>query len=185
MYARISLASICFLGLFPVACSSSTEDGGNRARSARSEQPLEYVQPCTPAVCDGLPVPAIGCADGNAPTLSCAPGDDGTCHVTPECGDSGDDGVVSYSPCEPSECGPIPEIGCPSDDTLIQSCGSENGGACLWTITCVPPPSTTPCPTPDGCGPMPELAPICDDGSTGTLACMQTGSDCAWQPQCP
>jgi hypothetical protein len=32
---------------------------------------------------------------------------------------------------------------------------------------------------------MPALAPICDDGSTGTLACMQSESQCVWQPRCP
>jgi hypothetical protein len=178
MYVRNSLALTCLV-VFS-ACSSSIRDDGNDAHSG---QALEYVAPCTPAECDGSAVPQIGCADDSEPTLSCAPDGNGTCHVTPVC--DGDDGVVSYEPCDPSECGPIPQIGCPPDYTYVESCGSENGAACVWTIDCVPPPSTTPCTIPDGCGPMPEYAPICEDGSTGTLACMQTDSTCSWQPQCP
>jgi len=183
MYARLSLGSVWFLGVALAACTSSTT---GEPSDARSGQALEYVAPCTPEECDGLPVPEIGCADGTTPTVSCAPADDGTCHVTPECdGDDDGDDTVSYAPCDADECGPIPQIGCPSDHTLVTSCGSENDAACTWTITCVPPPSTTPCATPDGCGPMPELGVICDDGSAGTLACMEVGSDCSWQPQCP
>jgi hypothetical protein len=180
MYARLSLASICFIGL-ALGCTSSTDISGDHGRAG---QALEYVQSCTPAECDELAVPQIGCASGSDPTLTCAPGDDGTCHVTPTCDGDGD-GTVSYAPCEPVECGPIPQIGCPPDYTLVESCGSENDAACKWTITCTPPPSTTPCATPDGCGPMPAIGVVCDDGSSGTLACMQTESECSWQPQCP
>src|SRR5262249_15218827 len=161
----VHLASVCLSGLALAACSSSsTHDGGD----ARSQQPLEYVAPCTPDICDDLPVPEIGCADGTEPTIVCAPGSDGECHATPTCaggdtsgcgGAGGGDGTVSYAPCDPSECGPIPAIGCPPGDTMTESCGSENGGACVWTIGCQPPPSTIPCAQPDGCGPMPELAP--------------------------
>jgi hypothetical protein len=196
MSARLSLGTLGFLGVVLVACNSSTDGGAN---DARSDHALEYLQPCTPADCDASAIPMIGCADGSTPTLSCAPGDDGACHVELECGDdgvsSGDPGdpgdpndpdePVSYEPCDPSECGAIPQIGCPSDYTLVESCGSVNGNACTWAINCIPPASTTPCATPDGCGPMPELGVICDDGSVGTLACMETDNDCSWQPQCP
>ena len=188
MYARISLIGLPALALALAACSSSSGGGsGNGDDVGHSEHRLAYVEPCTPADCDGLPVPEIGCADSSTPTLSCEPTGNGTCHIVPKCDGGADDPdePVSYESCEESECGPIPQIGCPDGDTLAQSCGSENDGPCLWTITCIPPPSTTPCQTPDGCGPMPEIGVICDDGSSGSLACMQTGSDCSWEPQCP
>src|SRR5262245_56468123 len=104
MSDRISL--ICLLGLFVAACSSSSDGGRNEGQS---EQPLVYVDPCTPAECDGLPVIEIGCAHGS-PILTCEPNANGICHIEPTCSDSGDDGVVSYAPCDPSACGPLPQI---------------------------------------------------------------------------
>jgi hypothetical protein len=187
MLDRTPLASVGFLAFLLVACGSSSKGGDDNAGS--SDQTLKYVAPCTPTTCDGLPEIQVGCADGSDPTFVCAPDNDGACHLTPECG-SGSTGKcgggdVSYAPCAPSECGPIPAIGCAPGEAPTQTCGSEDGGACTWTITCSPPPSTTPCATPDGCGPTPALAPICNDGTTGTLACMQVGSECSWLPQCP
>lgn len=192
MFTRIKLASFALLAL--AACSATPGPSSEQPfeRSTRTGQSLSYAEPCTPSACDALPVPAIGCGDGGDPVVSCAPGNDGACHVDVKCGGApgssppsgSSGGNVSYSECPASACGPLPAIGCAPGYTLGESCGSENSAACRWTTTCSPPPSDTPC-APEACGPVPALAEVCKDGSTGKLDCMKVGSKCTWQSKCP
>ncbi len=168
--------------LFLVACGSSsttppsTPTDGTGEETETIREALDFVEPCTASTCGEVPPSTTSSRPQcRASTSSCAWSDP----------PSPDDNV-SYRACEESECGPKPDASvCPSGTTYKGSaCGSENEGPCTWRTTCAPPPSTTPCPDADGCGPKPELAVICDDGSVGDLVCMKLGAKCGWQRSC-
>ncbi|MBX3263958.1 MAG: hypothetical protein KIS78_29125 [Labilithrix sp.] len=183
----IKLLGSSLLGLlFIAACSSTTpapspntggngggEGNGDGTQTTRSG--LTFVAPCTATVCGEIP------PSSKASKPECREAS-GACGWT----DPSTDGSVSYRQCEETECGAKPdESVCPSGTTFKgAACGSENDGACLWRSACVPPRSTTPCPDPDGCGPMPEIGVICTDGSNGALECMQRGDKCEFQRTC-
>ena len=98
---------------------------------------------------------------------------------------SDDNGSVSYRPCANSECPAKPAVNCPSDTVQsAQQCGSENNAACSWTTTCVPPRVKTPCANPDSCGPVPELAVQCSDGTYSGLVCVTDGKTCFLERGC-
>ena len=161
------------LGL-ALACESSTETGpgpqGIHPQPQPNRREATFTAPCTPERC------------GDAPSAIARP----RCKPLPsECGWS-DGTSVSYRPCAASECGaePGPDV-CPDGTTFKgNTCGSENDAACAWTTACAPPPSTTPCADPEGCGPKPEIGVVCSDGGIGDLACMQLQSSCGWQRTC-
>lgn len=156
------------------ACESSS--GPDVAPDSIHPQPqpnrteVKLTAPCTAAKC------------GDAPATLASP----RCKPQPsECAWT-DDTSVSYRPCAESECGvaPGPDV-CPSGTTFKgNACGSENESACTWSTACAPPPSTTPCASPEGCGPQPAIGVICKDGDAGALACMEFGSSCNWQRTC-
>ncbi len=161
------------LGL-AVACESGTENGPGPQNIHPQPQPNRreavFTAPCTADRC------------GDAPASVSSP----RCKPLPsECGWS-DGTSVSYSQCAEAECGPAPgpEV-CPEGTTFkTNTCGSENDAPCAWSTACAPPPSTTPCPDPEGCGPMPGIGVICKDGGTGGLECMQFEARCNWQRTC-
>ncbi len=175
MRSILTIASMAFLF---VACGSNVESESPPPRS--TNQTLKYVGACTPKACDGLPVPAIACADPAKTTHVCAPGADGVCKLDLVCEDSG---TVSWQPCADSACGPMPAIGCAGDATLTQQCGKTNGGACSWVTTCSPKPGELCAAGACGDG-VPAIAPICSDGSTGGLDCRKLGDRCGWVPDC-
>ncbi len=168
-FARLVLGAFGFV----VACAAES-GGGPDAEIRPQPQPNRrealFAAPCTATAC------------GEAPTTLSKP----RCAPAPaDCAWSEDE-VVSYAACEDASCGTAPgaEV-CPSGTTFKgNACGSENGGACRWTTTCAPPPSTTACTSAAGCGPMPELGVLCSDGGTGELVCMQFDDRCAWQRSC-
>ncbi len=180
------LHSSLFSVLFLVACSSSStpppssaNDGDDNndtgKQTATTRTGLSFVAPCTAAACGEVP------PSSKAETPACAPSS-GSCGWS----DPDPSASVSYRECAASECGPPPDASvCPSGTTFKgAACGSENEGACIWRSACAPPRSTTPCPDPNGCGPVPGLGVICKDGSTGHLECMQRGAKCEFQPSC-
>jgi hypothetical protein len=173
-----------FSALFFVACSSSNTTPG-AANNPSNDPPangtgtvreaLEFIAPCTASTCGEVP------PSSKSKTPACS-ATAGTCGWS----DPGPDDSVSYRACEETECGAKPDASvCPSGTTFKgANCGSENEGPCIWRSACVPPPSTTPCPDADGCGPMPEIGVICKDGSTGELLCMKNATSCGWQRSC-
>lgn len=161
------------------ACESSSEPGSGAERPGGqgihpqpqpNRRETRFTSPCTAAKC--------GEAPGALESPRCKP-------LDAECGWT-DDTSVSYRPCPDTECGPAPgpEV-CPAGTTFKgNACGSENEGACAWSTSCAPPPSTTPCPDPEGCGPRLNIGVICKDGGAGELACMQFDTRCNWQRTC-
>ncbi len=169
-----------FLASFTlVACGANVE---SPAASGSKASTLEYVGSCTPERCDGLPVPAIACADPSKSVSTCAPGKDGTCDVTLTCDGSPSD-TVSWEACADAACGAAPAIACADGAKLSRQCGKLNGGACTWVTTCAPEPGE-PC-APGACGDaVPAIAPICSDGSTGSMVCRKLGATCGWASSC-
>ncbi len=176
------LAALAIAASVP-ACSTTTtappaprDEPPGETAPARASSSLHFVAPCTAAACGDVP------ASSTSDEPFCEPVD-GSCGWQ----DARPDDVVSYHACDPSACGPrLAGDPCPPGTVLAGSdCGAENDGPCAWRSACVPPPSTTPCESADGCGPMPELGVVCHDGSNGVLACMQVGDRCQWQPSCP
>lgn len=168
---------LCILGSLglAIACESSTETGpgpqGIHPQPQPNRRAASFTSPCTARRC------------GDAPTSisspRCKPSSDESCGWT-------DDTSVSYRQCPDIQCGaaPGPEV-CPEGTTFKGStCGSENEAACAWTTACAPPPSTTPCAEPEGCGEMPAIGIICKDGGVGGLDCMQFEGRCEWQRTC-
>jgi len=164
--------------LLAFACGSADQTPPAQTPSVTS-QTLSAVGTCSFAECGSLPsnlssTPSVKCSSPSAAaSANCA------------WSASGDDSTVSYRPCSASECPPAPALDCPAGTVhSSQQCGSENGAACAWTTVCSPPRSTTPCPDQNGCGPAPLLGVICQDGSTGALACVSDGKTCSWQRNC-
>ncbi|MBX3263959.1 MAG: hypothetical protein KIS78_29120 [Labilithrix sp.] len=165
LLSAVGLASAC-------ESTSKTNPGpqGIHPQPQPNRRPVTFTAPCTATAC------------GEAPEAIASP----SCKPLPaDCGWT-DNSSVSFRQCADSECGvaPTSEV-CPSG-TLFRgnTCGSENEAPCAWNTACVPPPSTTPCPAPEGCGPKPEIGVICQDGGIGGLECMQFDSRCDWQRTC-
>ncbi|AKV00002.1 hypothetical protein AKJ09_06665 [Labilithrix luteola] len=170
---------LCFLlgalgiGALAIACESSDPGLGTQGihpQPQPNRRPVSFTAPCTATSC------------GDAPSSLATP----RCKPLPNDCSWTDDTSVSYRPCDAGECGPAPgaEV-CPANTTFKgNACGSENEGACLWSTACMPPRSTTPCPTTEGCGPQPAIGVICTDGGSGGLECMQLESGCSWQRTC-
>jgi hypothetical protein len=173
-----ALVAIAFGSL--VACSNSESSTPPPADPSNTDtgttrEALEFIAPCTAAACGEVPA-------STKSTKPACTSSAGAC----EWSDTSPDGTVSYRACAESECGAKPDASvCPSGTTYKGSnCGSENEGPCVWRSACTPPPSTTPCPDADGCGPMPAIGVICKDGSNGSLACMKQGNKCGWERTC-
>lgn len=181
----IVLSSIVSLALV-AGCSAGSAPpksggGGDTTDPPANDEPtaqasLAFRSPCTASSCGALPSSL-----GGASSARCA------AQASAACGWSAaeSDETVSYRPCKPSDCGAEPGASiCPSGTTFKgNQCGAENDGACTWTTSCAPPRSTTPC-SEDACGPKIEIGVICQDGSTGDLACMKQGSKCVWERTC-
>lgn len=176
----------CSFGL--LACGESTSDpnGDQPAPGAPVYQSYRYVGSCTPSEC-GDAIPEIACADGETiPTCSANAG--GSCNWTVDCS-SDPDGTVSWSQCQPSQCGDTP--GQPADGCAPgyqwgePSCGSLNGGACQWAQGCYPKPSAEACAESECPTEIGLAARICDDGSTAQVACRRFPDRCDWQHECP
>jgi hypothetical protein len=183
MNTRPTAVAILFVTFAVAACTSYAMDpvrvekeSPRKSPSAQTREQIEYVAPCTAVACGELP------ATSTSERPACSPAPDGCGWTDPD-----PNQTVSYRLCEPRECGPAPASDiCPAGTISGGSqCGAENDGPCQWRTPCVAPPSTTPCGDPVGCGPMLALGVLCDDGSTGELACRQVGDACQWQPQCP
>lgn len=176
---NVKHACLPLLGIFMlVACSSDSTPNEPSSPSpsddtATVREALEFVAPCVPEACGEVP------SSSKASKPACVPS-------SGECTWSDPEGSVSFRQCQATECGAEPDASvCPAGTSKKGStCGSENEGPCAWHTACAFPPSTTPCPTEDGCGPMPLLGVVCDDGSSGELRCMKRGASCEWQPSC-
>jgi hypothetical protein len=164
------------------ACAASTTSEPDTSVSPQPQpnkrEELTFSAPCAPAAC--------GDAPSSAKRPHCRVGGGGDAGSTCAWRDDSE-GTVSYSQCPTTLCGAEPTASvCPAGTTFKgNQCGSENDSACTWTTTCAPPRSTTPCPTPNGCGDAkPEIGVVCKDGSAGDLACMQVGAACGWERTC-
>lgn len=165
-----------------VAACSGTVVGGDPSPGTPRSSTLEYVGKCTPALCDGLPEPAIACASPETTTTICEPGSSGSCIIDIECGSP----PSSPPLCDPAACGPAaPAIAplCPTGSTIVTDC-VKTGSTCEWEPRCVPP--SGPACNPMSCGAEPAIAPICPDGEVGSLVCSGTSSgECGWVVSCP
>jgi hypothetical protein len=158
------------------ACASSPREDAEDANSA-TRQTLKVHGDCNFQTCGAVPsglkeTASVECDD-----------DEGQCLWSP----TSSDGSVSYRQCEESECPTKPEVSCPSGTTMgVQVCGSENEAPCAWTVSCIPPRITTPCPAATGCDDLPlmDIGVICKDGSTGGFACVTDGQRCFWERNC-
>ena len=173
MRRGILLFFVGSLGL-AVSCESREDTGPGpqniHPQPQPNRSPVSFTAPCTAERCGDVP--------GSISSPRCKP-------LPAECGWT-DDTSVSYRQCPESECGaaPGPEV-CPEGTTFKgNACGSENEAACAWTTACAPPRSTTACPDANGCGEMPLIGVICEDGGTGGLECMQFDGYCSWQRTC-
>jgi hypothetical protein len=153
------------VGVLMSACASQAPESKKVGSAAAL-----FTEPCTAWACGAAP---------SAAEATCAPAD-GNCVWAVA------DGTTSYTQCAATACGTPPgaEV-CPAGtEWKGNQCGSVDGAPCRWTTTCAPPRSTTPCPSADGCGPVPELAVICKDGTAVGLVCMKQGDACGWERPC-
>ncbi len=165
--------ALAFSIALAAGCEASSPGTGPKGIHPQPQPNTKFTSPCNAEAC--------GSAPGSLVSPHCKPAGSGSC------GWSEDDGSVSYRECPDADCGPKPdETICPPGTTYKGSqCGSENAEICRWSSACMLPPSTTPCPEPNGCGGRPELAVICQDGGVGDLLCMQLASgSCGWQRSC-
>jgi len=169
--------------LVGVGCESASSSTSPDVETPIHPQPqpnageVRFTSPCTPGTCGSAP------SSLESPHCKSQPG---TAPTPASCGWSDADGTVSYRPCADAECGVAPGADLCPPSTIFRgnTCGSENEAACAWSTVCAPPPSTTPCSDPEGCGAQPAIGVICSDGGSGGLACMQVSSGCAWQRTC-
>jgi len=154
---------------------TSPGPGDDTSPTGTVREALQFVSPCTAGACGEVP------ASSTSAKPACRTSS-GACGWT----DPSPNDTVSYRPCAESECGTKPDASvCPSGTTFKGAqCGSENDAACVWSSSCTPPPSTTPCADAEGCGAQPAIGVICQDGSNGGLECMQRGTTCVWQRTC-
>jgi hypothetical protein len=184
-FASLSLVAACSgaeTSPAPAPSPNPTSTSPTDPPVGQTGQALVFTAPCESDSCAN----ASGAADG---ANRCAPDPkkSGVCAWAPPTGSSSDpNGTVSYSLCPDKLCGARPAPACPTGTTFASAtCGSENDSACTWTTHCAAPRSTTPCPTPSGCGDAkPEIGVVCKDGSAGDLVCMKTGNKCAWERSC-
>lgn len=164
-----------WLALGLAACGGSEPSG--KGPDSPSRQALIVTAECSFEACGSVPSSL-----SSEPEVKCS-AQESDCSWS----DTGDDdnGTVSYRPCADSECPAKPAVNCPSNTVQsTQQCGSENNAACSWTTTCVPPRVKTPCADPNSCGPVPDLAVICSDGSASGLVCVTDGKTCFLERGC-
>lgn len=196
-----SLASFCppLVG-FVVACGGAeTKDvssgpPGNEDTS-KTVTSLVFKSPCNALNCPAPP------STGSNDTYECAASaaDLDACGWVPGSPANGSDPVgtdpnspVSFSECDAKECPAVLGYACKEGTTGTVVCGRENGGECTNYIVCAPTPGTELCDD-NACGPKPELAEICDDGTSAELACKRSAQikgagapqQCAWASGCP
>lgn len=189
---KITLVSaFAALSALVAACSGSSTDGPTTPGASNNpptnqdpqnpgggtgttREALTFTEPCAASTCGEVP------SSNPSAKPVCAQAAGSCSWTAPD-----PNGSVSWRECKESECGAAPGNVCPAGtEQGTSTCGSENEGPCKWQTACLPPKSTTPCATADGCGPQPAIGVICKDGSNGDLVCMQTGSTCNWQRSC-
>jgi hypothetical protein len=88
--------------------------------------------------------------------------------------------------CTASACADLPilTVACASGPTTTV-CEPGSAGACVIDIECGAPPSSVTTCEPSACGDVElTVAPECPVGGTIVNDCVNTGSDCAWEPKC-
>jgi hypothetical protein len=167
---------VALLIVLATSACGSTSDSQDRSPEGRRQQWVAKGE-CTFEACSSVP----SSFEGEA-RVQCSKGDGEECEWSAD----GNDGSVSYAPCEDRECPARPAIDCPADHSKSQQCGNENNAGCAWTTVCVPPRETTPCPSSNGCDGQPvlELGVICSDGSTGGFVCVTDDERCYWERSC-
>lgn len=176
----------CALSSLPLLAACASEPKAPVTPPPASATGYLYVGACQPSDCDGLPVPEIGCPDGQPRYVCSSNAAESACRVSVICNEP-DNGSVSFSPCEESACGPKPATpgdACPAGHEWgAPQCGNLNDSGCSWAQHCQASPSDEACDD-DACGPKPEIAVVCDDGSSTELACRKVGNSCSWQSPC-
>lgn len=177
MKSIIGVCSFVFGSILLTACGAS-EEAKSPSDRASTHQTLSVNGECSFEGCGAVP-PSLAAT----PKVDCGASSSGVCAWSEKTASDS----VSYRQCADAECPPKPAVDCPTDTVQsVQSCGSENQGACVWTTTCVPPRVTTPCPQVDGCSGQPVLTIgiICKDGSVGGMACVSDGARCFLERDC-
>lgn len=137
---------------------------------------------CEPDSCGPKPLFLELCNDGSTAGVGdCIELESGECgwEVT-ECPEP----EPGQGPCSAAECGPSPLVlGCDDVITHASDCERGDDGFCSWQVD----DCDAEC-TPADCGPQPEIAKLCDDGSVvGAELCMEVeDGNCGWTfPECP
>ncbi len=181
-----SLSAAFALSALAVACGGSTTSAKS-TEPGTSKASLVFKAPCARSACPSSP-------SGDDEAYVCQ-------ETRGECewsaggaglvgGSDDPNGTVSYRECAPAECaGPEIAPDCPSGThSLGLRCGSENEAVCTRYAVCVPDESdagaTVTC-APDSCGPIPEIAELCADGTSRGLVCRAKGSKCLPLSACP
>lgn len=139
---------------------------------------------CEPQECGPKPLFLELCDDGStAGAGDCVMTPDGCEWEIEECPEP----KPGEGPCSASECGPSPLVlvTCDGEDIITHAsdCERNEDGFCDW--------SGGSCPeecTPVECGPVQEIAKLCDDGSVVGMDVCTTQDDgaCGWEfPPCP
>ncbi len=90
--------------------------------------------------------------------------------------------------CTPALCAGVvvPQYACASPWESKEICAPSSGGACSISLECKAPPHKGPLCDPALCGPVASAEGIACPGGGGIIEqCVNTGTDCAWQPECP
>jgi hypothetical protein len=191
MRHRIVLSLCLLLAAAATGCftSSSTPDDGILAVNPRTAEMRRFASESD--VPDGWEVCAM---DACPSPHACSELDEPSCLAREDCTAVYAEGaptdpdpyagcVEGGAPsCDPSACGPAP--GAPAYECPDGSIGGNTGrclvgpdGMCGWEFR--------ECPTACDCGPLPAIARICPDGSTGTPVCRdRTDGMCAWEHEC-
>lgn len=138
---------------------------------------------CEPIECGPKPLFLELCSDGSTAGVGdCVSDEAGECgwEIT-ECPEP----EPGEGPCTDLECGPSPLVlDCDGNISHAADCERDDEGFCGWVIdecedeTCAP----------EDCGPKPEIAKLCDDGTAvGADLCMEVEEgNCGWTfPECP
>jgi hypothetical protein len=180
---KSSILWIAIGGTFGLLACGSGKDASKATATGASA--LVFKAPCAPTSCPDAPVSSDSdsyvCAQADQ-TCAWSPGGSGASGV------GSSDGTASWRECAANECnGPEIAPACPNGfESRGLRCGSENEAACSLYAVCIPQKADGGSVTcgPNDCGPRPEIAAVCKDGTTRELECRARGAKCVFESPC-